>query len=285
MKAKLMSLTILIPIILSAQNNEKFNLLHNKLKSEFINNEYKSSLKTLDEINELILKKQNIKKHKGDKKSSVKFETIFKNAKNPTILNVKNKSLKIHYGDKILYTINDNPTSYYKPDSLATYQLPVEFNNKLALKNKYIKLNDKTKKIQFNTNNNKILNIDSSGIFKVKNTGNVIITISCEDEHAQIPLKIINIPVQKGMSRDEVIEKLGMPDKVNKKYIEWVRSSRIDGIFYYANTDDATGISVEHWIYNKYPKLILRFGYSGLRDSVMASWNSLSTKKYSLEHN
>ena len=128
------------------------------------------------------------------------------------------------------------------------------------------------------------MTIDSEGKFKVKKPGNVIITISVDDDFVKIPLKIINIPIAEGMSRDNVIEILGMPDKVNKKYIGWVESANIDGIFYYANTNDGMGISVEHWIYNKYPNAILRFGYSGLSSCVMASWEKLSTKKYSLEH-
>lgn len=286
---KLIALLLLIVFSLPSQlvaqtQKEGFDSLYTKLKVNFDNGKYSEALAALNALKKIIAKEQEIKDASVVESKTKGFDVLYANAKTPAKFYVGNKTINIHFGDKILYVIKNNPDSYFKSDYLFSSQLPIEFRGKLAVQNKYLKIGDQTKIVKFVSNNENILTIDADGEFKVKEPGNVIITISVDDNFVQIPLKIIDIPLTKGMTRDRVIEILGMPDKVNKKYIGWVESAFVDGIFYYANTGDGSGISVEHWIYKKYPNAILRFGYSGLSSCVMASWESLSTKKYSLEH-
>ncbi|KAF3984315.1 MAG: hypothetical protein HFP81_02660 [Methylococcales symbiont of Hymedesmia sp. n. MRB-2018] len=272
-----------LPLKLVAQTqNEEFDVLHEELKFNFDNKKYSQTLTTLRVLKKIIVKEQNVKDASFIKSQTKEFDVLFSKAKTPAKLYVGNKTVKIHYGGKNLYVIRNNPNSYFKSDYLFYSELPVEFEGKLAIQNKYLKIDGQTKRVKFTSNDKNILTIDDGGKIKVKKLGNVVITISVDDNFTKIPIKIIDIPLTRGMTRDEVIATLGLADKVNKKYIGWVESKHVDGIFYYAN--NVNGISVEHWIYKEYPYAILRFGYSGLNSCTIASWESLSTKKYSLEH-
>lgn len=283
----LLFIVFFLPSQLVAQSQkEEFDSLYTNLKINFVNEKYSEALANLSALKIIIAEEQEIKNASLVESKTKEFDVLYANTETPAKLYVGNETIKVHYGDKVLYVIRDNPDSYLSTyfDFLFFSQLPIEFKGNLALENKYLKIGDQTKIVKFASNNEDILTIDSDGTFKVKKPGNAIITISVDDNLVQVPLKIIDIPLTKGMTRDEVIEILGMPDKVNKKYIGWAESAFVDGIFYSANRNDGSGVSVEHWIYKKYPNAILRFGYSGLSSCVMASWQGLSAKKYLLEH-
>jgi len=265
---------------------ETFEKLYKDFKTYFVDGKYSDSLDILEELKVLIENGKEIKQESllKSKTNDSDFDALFEKVKSPVEFYVGNEGIKVHYGANIIYVIKNDPNSYIKYSYLFSNQLPIEFSGKLAIQNKYCKIDGQTKIVKFKSNNEDILTIDIDGKFEVKKSGNAIITISVDDKFTQIPLKIIEIPVSKNMSREKIIEILGLPDKENKKYISWVESAYVDGIFYYANTSNGSGISVEHWIYNKYPKAILRFNYSGLSSCVMANWEKLSTIKYSLEH-
>jgi len=276
---------LLFPSQLVAQSQkEGFDSIYTKLKVNFDNRKYSEALATLNELKRIITKEKERKDASVVESQTKDFDVLYVNTKKPAKFYFRNEPVNVHFGDKMLYVIKNDPNSYFKPGYLFSSQLPIEFRGKLAVQNKYLKIGDETKIVKCVSNKENILLIESDANFKVKKTGNVIITISVDDNFVQIPLKIIDIPLTIGMTRDKVIEILGMPDKVNKKYIGWVENAYVDGIFYYANTNDGSGISVEHWLYKKYPNAILRFGYSGLSSCVMASWESIPEEKYSLEY-
>lgn len=188
------------------------------------------------------------------------------------IINLKlgNKYLKIHFGDNIIYTIKKkySESPYYKGKML------LEFDSEEVIENKYIKLNGKTKIIKFSSNKPNILKIDDKGIFDINNTGNAIIKISVDNNFINIPIKIICFNLEPYSPKDKVIELLGLPDKKHNKYISWPDSGFLDDIWY--DTDNSpNGTIAEHWIYNKYPKAIFRFGGGVIEDCVMTSWEDL----------
>lgn len=292
----LLFIVFFLPSQLVAQSQkEEFDSLYRNLKVNFANEKYSEALANLSALKKIIVEEQEIKNASVVESKTKGFDVLYTNAEIPAKLYVGNETVKVHYGDKTVYVVKNNPNSYsdFSVDSelfsdllsdllfsLFSSQLPIEFRGKLALENKYLKIGDQTKIVKFTSNNEDILTIDSDGTFRVKKPGNVIITISVDDNLVQIPLKVVEIPLTKEMTRDEVIEILGMPDKVNKKHIGFADSAFVDGIFYSASR---SSISVEHWIYKKYPSAILRFGYSGLSGCVMASWEDLFMKKYFLE--
>lgn len=206
------------------------------------------------------------------------------NMKSPAELIYDNKVIKIHYGESILYLLNDQK-DFLHPDARCMFsaQIPVEFNGKLAINNKFIKIDDQTKIVKFTSKTPKILTVSEDGLICVKDQGKGIFRVSIDSHSVDISLHIEFLPIKYGIDTDRLIEKLGIPDKMIKKVISWPESEIIDGIFYCPGVG---GINcVEHWIYNKYPGAIIRIGVTDeVNDVVQKGWEELSSVKWKLEH-
>ena len=74
-----------------------------------------------------------------------------------------------------------------------------------------------------------------------------------------VKVKVIKLPfVYYETPLEEVIEKLGFPDKETQTYFEWYdKSGYFEGIWYHFSTD-GYGMTIKHWSYNKYPYLKIR---------------------------
>jgi hypothetical protein len=60
----------------------------------------------------------------------------------------------------------------------------------MPIENKYCKINGETKIVKYKSSNENIMSIDSSGNFDIYKHGNVIITISIDNNFANVPFKI-----------------------------------------------------------------------------------------------
>lgn len=183
-----------LPSQLVAQSQkEGFDRIYTKLKINFDNGKYSEALATLNELKRIIAKEKEIKDASVVESQTKDFDVLYANTKKPAKFYFRNEPIHVHFGDKTLYVIKNDPNSYFKPDHLFSLQLPIEFRGKLAVQNKYLKIGDQTKIVKCVSNNENILTVESDGNFKVKKTGNVIITISVDDNFVQLPLKIIDI--------------------------------------------------------------------------------------------
>ncbi|WP_419787013.1 hypothetical protein [Pseudodesulfovibrio sp.] len=262
---------------IGAQSDDTFYKTHEQIKKDFATHNYKSALKGLAKLEGIIRGYQKKNHSTNERQSAKSFTDLYPKVKNPVKFHVDGTTILIHYGDKKFYILQKNSKRYGQP-----FQILCEVKKKLAIQNKYFKANGQSYTIKYKSLQEKILSISNDGELKFKKPGHGIINIEVEDALIQIPIDVIEIPLSAGMSHDAVIDKLGLPDKVNKEYIRWADSEYVDGIFYSAS--GTNGLSVEHWFYNDYPGAILRFSVVGLNDCVMKSWEQLSFKKYSLEH-
>lgn len=195
-------------------------------------------------------------------------------------LTVGSKTIKAHFGENTIYVLKKKS---YDSRYLFTSQIPIEIDGKLAVKNRYLKLNDQTKTVLFESTDEEILTIDKDGRFEVFNPGEVEIVIKIDEFKASISLKIIEIPISYLESNEKMIEIDGLPDKKTHKYIPWCESEHVDGIFYYTNTSDGSGKVADHWIYKKYPNAVIRMSGPVVIGVSMPSWENLSSIKYNLE--
>lgn len=233
-------------------------VLQDRAAIKIILKEGKEELKKGD----LVLKAENVST----------FDKLFKTESTPAVINIGTEKVYIHYGDNIIYILK---SPIYRKRRFGS-TLKTQFHGEEAIENIYIKINNETKTINYKSSNEKILKIDEKGRFEVKKAVDIIVTVSIDNNYATIPFKIIEIPIKHEMKREEVIKILGMPDKRTKKYIGWLESDTIDGIYYYADTYYGGGLSIDHWIYNKYPKAVLRFSSMGyLKHCTTAKWANL----------
>jgi len=243
-----------------------------------------TNIQTMTDIIEHLLLN---KTEKETPKSSAmqQFDYYFEHQQSPAVIKLDDDEVRIHYGEQTLYVVDNDPNSYSKKNWLFVAELPVEFDGNLAIENKYLKINGQTKSVIFRSLTPNILTMKEDGTLYVIKDGNGIIRVSVDNHSADIYLKIIKIPVRRGMKKEALIKKLGLPDKQTKRHIGWAQSEFVDGIFYSPESDQVYGMTVEHWQYERYQGVIFRISELGdLGYLIQKDWNNLSTLKYKLEH-
>jgi len=90
-------------------------------------------------------------------------------------------------------------------------------------------------------------------------------------QSVNIALEVVQLPIWDGMTKDEVIHALGVPDDRNSGYVSWPDSKVVDGV-YYDTSGNPYGISYEHWCYKRYPGLVLRMETDGLVRLHQKGW-------------
>lgn len=253
--------------------NEPDGLI-SSIKNNIEKEDYSLAIKETNKLLDLLkdkLKKLNLNTTDND------FINLLKNCKNPSTIPLPNNDeLYIKYGDTKYYIIEEGPLSYSFGDyTVYGYgHLYLETKNNANIINNYlIEVNDNTEKIIYNSSNPDILDINKNGQFEIKDNGNVVIIVSLLDKKAYIPIKVIKLPLKEGMSEEEVIEILGMPDDITDTYISWPNSDFVDGIFYYRR-NDGCGRNILHWFYDEYPDAIIIFNYN-LSSVAMSSWSNV----------
>lgn len=153
--------------IISAQSldtqAEEFDNLHEELKRAFDRGDYSKVLTKLEAIRVLVHKRLDAKSStvlSNNKDSD--FDRLFRTIKSPAIFNFGlfgKKSvpwrIKVHYGENIIYVIDLDeytaslPTGGYGLNNAFWSQLAVEFRGRLAVENKYFKVDNQTKTVKY----------------------------------------------------------------------------------------------------------------------------------------
>ena len=202
--------------------------------------------------------------------------------RSPAKLIVGSEVLLVHFGNRLIYAIKDRQGKYA---AHGVSSLLLEDNGRLAIGNRYLKISDKTECAQFSSSNSQILAVDSKGNLTIRSPGSANVTIKIDGSSVDIPFDVVAIPVVAGMDKDAVIAKMGMPDDRTKRHISWLESANVDGILYYAGSDDVYGVSIDHWQYKTYPGAILRFDIlERLQNCAQPGWEGMEMKRYELEH-
>lgn len=191
-----------------------------------------------------------------------------KDALSKTHIIVDGQEVPIYYGGPKYYITDANEFGR---------KYPLFIDVKDNVKNKFIGIKDKVYKAEFSSSAPDIASIDENGIITFWEEGDVIFTVTLGDSSALIPLQVFEGPFIIDMLEDilleDVVERLGFPDKRTSVYIKWPdRSAVLDNIFYsFGGTND---ITVEHWHYDEYPTLYFRiFRNSFLRGVNNAGWD------------
>lgn len=279
----LVMLIVIVSIICVSQiyaQDEKaqFQTLYDELRISFEKADYSAALKNIESLRILML--ELFEKKLASTETDPEFDQRFEQQQpSPAVLKLGAEPVKIHYGEKTFYAIDGDPNKqpvWARKSNLLYTKLPVEFKGKLAFQNRYVKIGTETKTVSFRSKTPDILTITEFGVLRINKQGNGIISVAIDDQQIDILLRAIKLPIRESMQDKEIISILGIPDKYVKQYIGWPESKIIDGIFYSANTDDVSGISVTHWHYHKYPGAILCMDHADRLEQVtQKAWAGL----------
>lgn len=199
------------------------------------------------------------------------FDSLLGKSKNPEILLLPDSTeLEVHYGDNLFYLIGSGKHERYYGYGCVK----VKKEQTLVYKNRHVKTKSgDTLLLEFSSSDGLFAPIDERGRITFRRSGDFLFFVRLGTEVVQIPIRVVLIPLNQGMTTEEIIAKLGLPDTLHEGFLSWLDSAWVDDIHYYAG--DVYGESYEHWLYEKFPKAVLRFGFGGtgeLANVVMASW-------------
>ena len=86
------------------------------------------------------------------------------------------------------------------------------------------------------------------------NVGRTSVQFTLANKTIDIPLCVAPVPVRIGMTGEEIIKALGMPDAKRHIAVGWPNIERVDGVTYAGPLEpgDLSGQG-EHWKYKKFP--------------------------------
>ena len=83
-----------------------------------------------------------------------------------------------------------------------------------------------------------------------------MITVAVGEKSVCFPYTLVALPIDYGMSQDEIIKTLGLSDKRTQTFAGAFEHDGLDGVGYYGGTE---GSSIHHWQYDRFPGAILQF--------------------------
>lgn len=260
-----------------------------RLTEEFLQayraGEHETALRKLEQLRTLVRMRQAAKAPANAEPAE---GAPFQERKSPVPLMVEGRRLLVHFGSNRIYGIKADPELSrllkWKYRTAGALQLAVEDDGRLAVQNRFVKVGGATRTIRYESSNESVLRIDEKGKLTIEGPGRTDLTVSVDETSVRIPFQVVVVPLETGVTKEKVIEALGLPDRQAKRYIRWLDSAFIDGIFYYANTKDGLGLSVEHWHYDRYPGVVLRFDtLDRLQSCAQPAWAQFDLTVYKLE--
>lgn len=196
------------------------------------------------------------------------FHDLMQETRNPEELVLSDGTkLTVHYGDNLFYLIGSGDQEEY----CGYGRVAVESKEALVYENRYVKSKTgETLVLEFSSTDPELAPIDEEGTIAFRKPGDLIVAVAVADKAVQIPIRVALIPLNEGMTDEEVIERLGLPDARHEGHVPWLDGTSVDGIYYYAS--GVYGTLYHHWLYPEFPKAVLRFSLGELRNVVMASW-------------
>lgn len=88
-----------------------------------------------------------------------------------------------------------------------------------------------------------------------RNAGDINVVVELGDQLIYVPIKVVQLPYNKGSDSDLLISDLGIPVTNKTHYIEWPTNRFIEGAFYSVSAQESI-YSVEHWRFNQFPHCI-----------------------------
>jgi len=212
------------------------------------------------------------------------------------------QQLKIEYGNNVVYgamrskdiwlTLYDTRSEdiqekefYVRRRKYNRHHLRVY--GEIVVENRLVKIPGYNLRVEYASLTPDIATIDKSGGIEWKDKGLAKFKASVFEHNSDIELgnsvievNVIKLPIitdHYGFSSvEEVIQKLGFPDRETKAHFEWYEESGIFEDIYHSFSSDGYATTVQHWSYDKYP-------YLRIKDSTQVytqGWDTCPGEEY-----
>jgi hypothetical protein len=169
---------------------------------------------------------------------------------------VKNSAISLNLSKKTIYLIDGTDSIDLIEDS-ASYSY-VKYLGARPEESIFFQIDGKAVPVLFSSSDISVAKVDNKGfVTPTNNAGTAKITAKLGGETTTETITVIKIPVKKGMTSEQVISTLGLPDEKFEGSVSWYDTKRIHDHLY----SGKGGVSViyKHWIYKSYPGAIFRF--------------------------
>ena len=145
----------------------------------------------------------------------------------------------------------------------------IKVHGEIVINNRLVKISGYNLRVEYTSLTPDIAIINESGGIEWKDKGLAKFKVSVFEHNSNIELgnsvvevNVIKLPIITGYygfsSVEEVIQKLGFPDRETEAYFEWYEESGYFEDIYYPFSSDSCGTFVQHWSYDKYPYLRIK---------------------------
>ena len=197
------------------------------------------------------------------------------------------QQLKIEYGNDVVYgamrckdkwllsydikseDIQEKEKEFYVNSMSCTNRPYLKVHGEIVVSNRLVKIPGYNLRVEYASLTPDIATIDESGGIEWKDKGLAKFKVSVFEHNSDIELgnsvvevNVIKLPIITDYygfsSEEEVIQKLGFPDRETKARFEWYEESGyFEDIWYYFGST-THGSFVQHWSYDKYPYLKIK---------------------------
>ena len=205
------------------------------------------------------------------------------------------QQLKIEYGNDVVYGAMRSKDKWLlsydiRSEDIQEKEFYVRRTNwhhlrvhgEIVVENRLVKIPGYNLRVEYASLTPDIATVDESGGIEWKDKGLAKFKVSVFEHNSDIELgnsvvevNVIKLPIitdYYGFSSvEEVIQKLGFPDRETKARFEWYEESGHFEDIYHSFSSDGYATTVQHWSYNKYP-------YLKIKDSTQVytqGWDSL----------
>jgi hypothetical protein len=194
--------------------------------------------------------------------------------------------LKIEYGNDVVYgvmrikdkysfceigseDIQEKEKEFHVEEAYAYENHLIKVHGEIVINNRLVKISGYNLRVEYTSLTPDIAIINESGGIEWKDKGLAKFKVSVFEHNSNIELgnsvvevNVIKLPIITGYygfsSVEEVIQKLGFPDRETEAYFEWYEESGYFEDIYYPFSSDSCGTFVQHWSYDKYPYLRIK---------------------------
>jgi hypothetical protein len=92
-----------------------------------------------------------------------------------------------------------------------------------------VKVGGQTQQVQFSSSDPSVLEVNEKGGLTVKGPGKAMITVAVGEESVRFRYTLVALPIDYGMSQDEIIKTLGLPDKRTQTFVGAFEDDGLDG--------------------------------------------------------
>jgi hypothetical protein len=106
--------------------------------------------------------------------------------------------------------------------------------------------------------------LTSSELIRFLKPGNVVLRAEVAGHETSCEVSVVQVPIELGMSANDVIESIGFPSSKKHIFASWPNSRTADKMRYFPRAGKS--ISGEHWRFEKYPGLVVSIIFGKVKE-------------------